>query len=71
MRHHLLVLIASLLSFGQVSAQTTEVASETVIEKPITWTFEGTEFTGRVIYDASIKEPVPGILFVPNWMGPL
>jgi len=38
---------------------------------PVTYELDGTQFQGMLIYDAdSDDEPLPGIVMIPNWMGP-
>ena len=47
------------------------IASADFIEKTISYELDGVQFEGTVIYDSDeADEALPGILMVPNWMGP-
>ncbi len=39
-----------------------------VVDKPLSWSLDGTEFAGVLVYDDAAKNQ-PGLLMVPNWMG--
>lgn len=39
-------------------------------EKTVTYDFQGKTFEARLIYDSEGAETRPGVLMVPNWMGP-
>jgi len=39
------------------------------VVKPLEWGYQGTEFSGYVIYDDYSAAIRPGIAMVPNWMG--
>lgn len=36
---------------------------------PVEWELDGTTFSGTLVYDGANKDPRPGILMLPNWMG--
>lgn len=38
--------------------------------RDLTYTLDGTEFRGTVVWEADKHDPMPGVLMVPNWMGP-
>jgi dienelactone hydrolase len=38
--------------------------------REVTYTLDGTEFRSVVVWEADEDEPMPGILMVPNWLGP-
>ncbi|HDQ39570.1 MAG TPA: dienelactone hydrolase family protein [Desulfonatronum sp.] len=40
------------------------------VTKAVTYTIDGIEYEGMIIYDDGISDHRPGILMVPNWMGP-
>ncbi|MGJ8637778.1 MAG: dienelactone hydrolase family protein [Opitutaceae bacterium] len=41
------------------------------VEKDVTYQIGDTEFAGKLIYEANEgSDPLPGIAFFPNWMGP-
>ncbi len=37
--------------------------------EPISWTHEGVDFDGYLVYDKSASDLRPGLVMVPNWMG--
>jgi len=37
---------------------------------PVTYRIGDTQFQGMLIYEEDADEPLPGILMIPNWMGP-
>ena len=41
-----------------------------MIEKTLTYSLGGKTFSGIVTWDDSTKGPLPGIIMIPNWMGP-
>lgn len=53
--------------FAALLAAGSAVAKPVV--KPLEWGYQGTEFSGYVIYDDSSAAIRPGIAMVPNWMG--
>ncbi|HAV12468.1 MAG TPA: dienelactone hydrolase [Opitutae bacterium] len=48
------------------------LASADFIQKTIPYELEGVHFEGTLIYDqaATNSQPLPGIVMIPNWMGP-
>lgn len=40
-----------------------------MIVNPVTWTLDGTQFKGQLIYDDSSQAKRPGLAMVPNWTG--
>ena len=46
----------------------------TVYSKPIVkevhYALDGVEFVSTLVWDSGLENPAPGILMVPNWMGP-
>lgn len=40
------------------------------VEKPLRYEFDGTTFEGTLVFNTEGKDSRPGILMVPNWMGP-
>jgi dienelactone hydrolase len=45
-------------------------AGEKWVEKTLRYDLDGTSFESTLVYDGSDDEARPGILMVPNWMGP-
>lgn len=47
-------------------------AVDDFIQLPVSYELDGTDFTGHLIYSAEVEQEdrLPGILMVPNWMGP-
>lgn len=43
-----------------------------MLRTPVTYELDGTQFEGTLIYDsdADDDEALPGIIMIPNWMGP-
>ncbi len=39
------------------------------MQKPISYQVDGGTFEGVLVWDDSVKEPRPGLLMVPNWLG--
>ena len=39
-------------------------------ERLVSYELNGTRFASTIVYEADADEPMPGILMVPNWMGP-
>lgn len=39
------------------------------VTRGIDYTIDGKPYRGMLVYDDSIKDPRPGILMVPNWLG--
>ena len=44
-------------------------AMATMVETPVTWSLDGDEFRGVLVYDDANSIERPGIVMVPNWMG--
>ena len=61
--HALLLLLATSI---------TNYATADMVQKTIPYQLDGVEFEGSLIYDddADHDEPLPGIVMIPNWMGP-
>jgi dienelactone hydrolase len=54
-------------------ASTSLYADTDFIHEPVSYELNGTEFQGHLIYDEDAldeNETLPGVLMVPNWMGP-
>lgn len=45
-------------------------AGEGMVETAVSYELDGTLFESTLVHEADVDEPVPGILMVPNWMGP-
>lgn len=58
-------LLAALVSFTSAL-----LAKEPVQTKPVTYTLDGVTFESTFVYSDSGDMEKPGILMVPNWMGP-
>ncbi|MGF1531572.1 MAG: dienelactone hydrolase family protein [Puniceicoccaceae bacterium] len=41
-----------------------------IVRKSHVYEIDGAPFEGLFVYDSEDKRPLPGVLFVPNWMGP-
>ncbi|CAA6676347.1 MULTISPECIES: dienelactone hydrolase family protein [unclassified Lentimonas] len=50
----------------------TSLASAAIVQKTIPYELDGVQFEGTLIYDDDLDddETLPGILMIPNWMGP-
>lgn len=48
----------------------TSLASAAIVQKTIPYELDGVQFKGTLIYDDSTDETLPGIVMIPNWMGP-
>jgi dienelactone hydrolase len=47
------------------------IASADLVQKTIPYELDGVQFEGTLIYDADeADDPLPGIVMIPNWMGP-
>lgn len=51
-------------------AATAHVSANDFKEKTVRYTLGDTRFEGTVTWEAEADEALPGILMVPNWMGP-
>jgi dienelactone hydrolase len=40
------------------------------VERLVSYELDGTRFESTIVHEADAEEPMPGILMVPNWMGP-
>lgn len=63
MKHLSLLLLSTLI---------TSLASAAMVQKTIPYQLDGVPFEGTLIYDdsATADQPLPGIVMIPNWMGP-
>jgi len=41
-----------------------------MVQRTINYSLNGNQFASVLVYDDSIENPVPGIIMVPNWLGP-
>lgn len=41
----------------------------TITAESLVYSVNGTEFESRLVFDADIKSPRPGLVMAPNWMG--
>jgi len=49
----------------------TSISSADFIQKTIPYELDGVQFEGTLVYDSDdANEPLPGIIMIPNWMGP-
>jgi dienelactone hydrolase len=55
-----------------LAASLNSIASAAMIQKTIPYQMNGVQFHGTLIYDDEIDdgESLPGIIMIPNWMGP-
>ncbi|MEO5811675.1 MAG: dienelactone hydrolase family protein [Rhodanobacter sp.] len=44
-------------------------ASAAMVQRPVTWTQDGTTFHSVLVYDAAVTTKRPGLVMVPNWYG--
>jgi dienelactone hydrolase len=54
-------------------ASIASIASADFVQKTIPYEIDGVAFEGTLIYESEAKEdnePLPGIVMIPNWMGP-
>lgn len=56
-----------LLALALAIASTSALAAPTA--EPISWSHDGTDFDGYLVYDPDEDDLRPGLLMVPNWMG--
>jgi dienelactone hydrolase len=48
----------------------TSLASAAIVQEQIPYELDGVQFEGTLIYDDDADEKLPGIVMIPNWMGP-
>lgn len=48
----------------------TTVCTAAIVERTIETEFEGTTFRSTLVFEDASDHPKPGVLMVPNWMGP-
>jgi len=53
---------------GSAPEETTD--GEGMVETVVSYELDGLVFESTIVHEADVDEPVPGILMVPNWMGP-
>lgn len=41
-----------------------------IVREPVDYRIGDTGFAGLLVYDSQVESRLPGLLFVPNWMGP-
>ncbi len=56
------LLISSLISTLGLRAE--------MVREPVAYTIGDTAFEGMLVYDKAVDGTLPGLLFIPNWMGP-
>jgi dienelactone hydrolase len=44
-------------------------APAAMVQRPVTWTQDGTTFHSVLVYDAAVTTRRPGLVMVPNWYG--
>ena len=44
-------------------------AAADMVAEPVTWTLNGTQFKGVLVYDDASHDKRPGLVMVPNWSG--
>lgn len=54
---------------GMISLLVSGTVLAAPVATPVDWDYEGTTFSGYVIYDDASEAVRPGIAMVPNWMG--
>ncbi|WP_221030490.1 dienelactone hydrolase family protein [Actomonas aquatica] len=59
-----------ILRIALLGLTTTALAMATLETKTVRYDLDGTTFESTIVYDAHTAKPLPGILMVPNWMGP-
>lgn len=64
MKQPVLAILAGLAVLGGGNAM-----AEMVVQ-PVPYEVDGDAFEGMLVYDDSLTGPHPGLLMVPNWMGP-
>lgn len=64
MKHLALATVTGLALLGGGTAM-----AETIVET-VPYEIDGEAFEGLLVYDSSLTGTAPGILMVPNWMGP-
>lgn len=60
-----LILVAGLVVLGFAAA-----ARGAPVEREVSWRIDATDFAGTLVYDDAGPPRRPGIVMVPNWMGP-
>lgn len=65
-------MIANVLATSFVAALlAAPLATQAVLEtKTVRYELDGTSFESTIVFHAALDGPKPGILMVPNWMGP-
>ncbi|HXH03286.1 MAG TPA: dienelactone hydrolase family protein [Candidatus Competibacteraceae bacterium] len=61
--------LAHWLSGSLLSLSIATGASAEMITRDISYTLDGTEFKGTLVYDDASPAKRPGLLMVPNWLG--
>ena len=54
---------------GVVMSTLAGLAQADITVEQMDYEIDGKPFEGRLVYDASVQTPRPGVLMVPNWMG--
>jgi dienelactone hydrolase len=44
-------------------------APASMVQRPVTWSRDGTTFHSVLVYDDAVGTPRPGLVMVPNWYG--
>lgn len=57
-----------ILSTAMIAGAASMAQAEMVVET-IAYEIDGDEYEGMLVYDDATKDPRPGLLMVPNWMG--
>ncbi|MCH8542377.1 MAG: dienelactone hydrolase family protein [Alcanivorax sp.] len=60
----------TLIAATTVMTCMTFTAHADIVTRKVAYDIDGQAFEGMLVYDDSISTPRPGLLMVPNWMGP-
>jgi hypothetical protein len=60
----------SLFLAGCSVALVSSVLADEWVSKTVRYELDGTTFESTIVFQADVDEKRPGVLMVPNWMGP-
>ena len=63
-------LIAATTLIASASLGVSAYSTADIVTTRVAYDIDGQAFEGMLVYDDSITTPRPGLLMVPNWMGP-
>ena len=63
-------LIAATSLLCSAALGTSGASHADIVTSKVTYDIDGQPFEGMLVYDDSVTTPRPGLLMVPNWMGP-